>query len=330
MPHTLLELNYDVLSNFLTLISPHDAARLALASRAAYTLALPRFLSDISLGGLYHKPSSSAVSQLKIFCNFVLAPAPSWHAAPSARFDGLHTLEIMRDAVRVRHNGMRVVDASAVALLSSVLERAHNLQQLTLWGSDALFAACPDFGLNSSPSVHTLVLGGDIAPLSSLARAFPHIRSLKFVAGGGACVPAWAFQVPDSDLEDLGPWRKNLEHIDAGFPIVPLACPVHRVDLRNPILPDMESIITAHTFLSETRPVVLSVSVNAYFQPEQVGTLLYSTGQSLRYLDLVGDRCEDLHDGVEWMVRHCRMLCGLRSDTQVSAEPRRTRALPHT
>lgn len=52
MPHTLLSLNYDILASILPLISPHDAAQLALTCRAAYALALPRFLSDVSLGGL--------------------------------------------------------------------------------------------------------------------------------------------------------------------------------------------------------------------------------------------------------------------------------------
>ncbi|KAI0701629.1 hypothetical protein C8Q76DRAFT_771755 [Earliella scabrosa] len=301
MPHTLLTLNYDVLSNILSLISSHDAAQLALASRAAYAVAFPRFLSDVSLGGLYYKPSSSAVSQLKAFCNFVLAPAPCWHGAVTARLDALRSLEVMRDAVRVRQDGMRVVDASAVSLLSSVLQRAQNLQKVTLWGSDALFTACPDFALGSSSSIHTLVLGGDIAPIPALAKAFPHIRSLEFVAGGGACVPEWAFVAPEADPEALGPWRKTLERVDAGFPILPLACPVRRVDLRNPIVSDLDSIITAHTFLSETRPVVLSASMSATALPEHIGTMLYSTGPNLRYLDLVGDRCEDLQDGLDWM-----------------------------
>ena len=86
----------------------------------------------------------------------------------------------MRDAVRVRKDGAWATDASAVALLSSALERAHGLRRLTLWGSAALFAACPTFGQGSSASIDTLVLGGDIASLPLLARAFPHVRSLAW------------------------------------------------------------------------------------------------------------------------------------------------------
>ena len=307
MPHSLLTLNYDVLSNILALISTRDAAQLALASRAAYALAYPRFISDVSLGGIFFKPGDSAVSQLKSFCNFVLAPAPCWHGAPTARLTGLKSLEVMRDAVRVREKGVRVVDSSAVALLSSVLEKAHDLQQLTLWGSDALFAAFPDFGLGSSPSIHTLVLGGDIAPLPALARAFPHIRHLEFVAGGGSCVPEWAFDVPDSNPEALGPWRKNLERLDAAFPIIPLAVPVRRVELRNPIVPDEDSIWCAHTFLAQTRPVVLSAAVSVPSSSEHLGALLHATAPGLRYLELTGDRCDGLREGFDWMMVCSRM-----------------------
>ena len=103
---------------------------------------------------------------------------------------------------------MWTTDASAVALLSKVLARAHNLQKVTLWGSEALFKAYPDFGLGSSASVHTVILGGDVAPLPALARAFPHVHQLIFV-GGGACVPEWAFASPSVDPQALSAWRES-------------------------------------------------------------------------------------------------------------------------
>ncbi|KAJ3001140.1 hypothetical protein NUW54_g6620 [Trametes sanguinea] len=89
MPHTLFSLNYDVLSDILSHLSSRDATQLALASRAAYALALPRIVSDVTLGGLFHKPGDSAVSQLTAFCNFVLSPAPAWLGASEARLDAL-------------------------------------------------------------------------------------------------------------------------------------------------------------------------------------------------------------------------------------------------
>ncbi|TBU55112.1 hypothetical protein BD310DRAFT_714265 [Dichomitus squalens] len=300
MTPTLLTLNYDVLSDILGRISPRDAAQLALTCRHAYTLAFPRFLSNVSLGGLYHKTSSSAVSQLKGFCNFVLAPAPSWHGPPSARLDALRSLEVMRDAVRVRKDSVWTTDASAVAPLSSVLGRAQNLQKLTLWGSEALFNAYPDFGLGSSASIHTLVLGGDVAPLPALARAFPTVRQLIFV-GGGVCIPEWAFESQPVDTDALGAWRGSVERVDTGFPILPLAVPARRVDIRNPIVSDVDAVQCAREFLGRTRPVVLSTVMSAYAPAEEVGTVLGLAASSLRYLDLVGDRCESVKDGTEWV-----------------------------
>ena len=300
MTSELLDLNYDVLSDILGRISPRDAAQLALTCRSAYALALPRFLSQVSLGGLYHKPSSSAVSQLTDFCNFLLAPAPTWHGSPSARLDALRTVEVMRDAVRVRKAGVWTIDASAIALLCNVLTRAPNLQKVTLWGSEALFNAYPDFGLGSSTSVHTLVLGGDIAPLPALARAFPHVRQLVFV-GGGACIPEWAFASPSVDPRALSAWRDSVECIDTGFPVLPLAIPARRVHLRNPIVSDFDTIHCAREFLGRTRPVVLCTTVSAYASSEEIGAVLELGAPSLRYLELVGDRCTSIDDGREWV-----------------------------
>ena len=300
MTQTLLTLNYDVFADILERISSHDAARLALTCRRAYTVSFPRFLSDVSLGGLFHKTSSSAVSQLTDFCNFVLAPAPSWHGPPSARIDALRSLEVMRDAVRVRKNGVWTTDASAVALLSTVLSRAQNLQKLTLWGSEALFNAYPDFGLGSSASIHTLVLGGDVAPLPALARAFPNVRQLIFV-GGGACTPEWAFDSPSVDPQGLSAWRRSIERVDTGFPVASLAVPARRFDIRNPIQSDPDAIQCAREFLGRTRPVVLSTAVSAYASADEIGAVLGLAESSLRYLDLVGDRCESVKDGTEWV-----------------------------
>ncbi|KAI0659065.1 hypothetical protein C8Q70DRAFT_1045314 [Cubamyces menziesii] len=316
MPHTLLTLNYDVLSQILALISPHDAAQLALASRAAYALALPRIVSDVTLGGLYHKPGGSALSQLTAFSNFVLSPAPEWLGAPYARLDALQSLHVMRDAVRVRKNGVWTVDTNAVSLLSAVISRARNLQKLTLWGSDALFAAFPDFGLNSSPSIHTLVLGGDVPPLPVLAHAFPNVRTLEFIAGGGSCAPDWAlFTANDTgDAAALGAWQKKLDRVDAGFPILPLACPVRRVDLRNPLVSDTYMLFCAREFLRRTRPVVLSASVSSELTEEELCAVLDGevVAPGLRFLELVGDRCKGVKEGSEWMTHVANTLTTLQ------------------
>ncbi|KAI0646190.1 hypothetical protein C8Q79DRAFT_651616 [Trametes meyenii] len=315
MPHTLLTLNYDVLSHILPLLSVHDAAQLALASRAAYVFAFPRIIADVSLGGLYHKPGGSALSQLTSFCNFVLAPAPAWHGAPNARLDALQSLQVMRDAVRVRKDGVWTTDPSAAALLSSVIARAHNLQKLILWGSDALFTVYPDFCLSSSPSIHTLVLGGDIPSLSTLSRAFSHVRTLEFIAGSGSCAPDWAILTNDTvDTSKLAPWQKTLDRVDTGFPILPLACPVRQVDLRKPLVSDTYMLFCACEFLRRTRPVVLSASTSAVLTEEEIGAVLDGevVAPGLRFLDLVGDRCEGVKEGSEWMTRVTNTLATLQ------------------
>ncbi|KAH9919441.1 uncharacterized protein BXZ73DRAFT_104915 [Epithele typhae] len=253
-------LNYDILSSILPLVDANDAAQLALASRSAYRLALPRFLADVTIGGLYHKPGNSAVTQLTAFCNFLLGPAPAWHGAPTARLDDLRTLE------------------SAVSLLSAVLARAHSLQRLTLWGSDALFTADPDFAQGSSPSIETLVLGGDIAPLPVLAKAFPNVRELIFLGVNGSCAPNWAFFQPDANSDALGPWQNTLERVDTGFAVMPLQCPVKRVVVREPVMDGFDHLYPAREFLGHAQPVVLS----------------------LLFLELTGDRCEGLKESAEW------------------------------
>ncbi|KAI0365984.1 hypothetical protein BV20DRAFT_693543 [Pilatotrama ljubarskyi] len=323
MPHTLLTLNYDVLSHILPLLSLQDASQLSLASRAAYALAFPRIVSDVTLGGLYHKPGGSALSQLTAFCNFVLSPAPAWHGAPSARIDALQSLHVMRDAVRVRKDGAWTVDASAVALLSTVIARARNLQKLTLWGSDALFAAYPDFGASTSTSIstgassiRTLVLGGDVPPLPMLARAFPHVRELEFVAAGGSCAPDWAIFAAANDTlsaahtNSLGAWQANLDRVDSGFPILPLACHVRRVELHNALMSDTYMLFCAREFLRRTRPVVLSASVSAGLNEGELSAVLDAeiVAPGLRYLELVGDRCGGVKEAEEWIARVANAL----------------------
>ncbi|KAL7284280.1 hypothetical protein ACG7TL_001563 [Trametes sanguinea] len=316
MPHTLFSLNYDVLSDILSHLSPRDATQLALASRAAYALALPRIVSDVSLGGLFHKPGNSAIAQLTAFCNFVLSPAPAWLGAPEARLDALQSLHVMRDAVRVRKDGMWTVDPSAAALLSTVIARARNLQKLTLWGSDALFAAYPDFGVNSSPSIRTLVLGGDVPSLPVLAQAFPSVRTLEFVPGGASCAPDWAIFTANqvNDTMSLGEWQVRLDRVDTGFPILPLACPVRQVDLRNPLVSDTYMLFCAREFLRRTRPVVLSASVSADLTEEELCAVLDGevVAPGLRFLDLVGDRCKGVKDGEAWMTHVATTLSTLQ------------------
>ncbi|CDO74390.1 hypothetical protein BN946_scf184392.g1 [Trametes cinnabarina] len=316
MPHTLFSLNYDVLTDILSYLAPQDATQLALASRAAYALALPRIVSDVTLGGLFHKPGNSAVAQLTAFCNFLLSPAPAWLGAPESRLDALQNLSVMRDALRVRKNGIWTVDPTATALLSTVIARARNLQKLTLWGSDVLFAAYPDFASDSSPSIHTLVLGGDVPSLPVLAHAFPHVRTLEFIPGGGSCAPDWAIFTANqlTDATSLGAWQENIDHIDTGYPVLPLACPVRRVDLRNPLVSDTYMLFCAREFLRRTRPVVLSASVSADLTEEEMSAVLDGevVAPGLRFLELEGDRCKGVKESETFVTNVANTLSALK------------------
>ncbi|OBZ77903.1 hypothetical protein A0H81_02138 [Grifola frondosa] len=299
---TLLSLNYDVLSLILALISAHDASQLALTCRHAYSIALPRFLSDVTLGGVFHKSRSSAAKQLTDFCAFMLA------ANEHRRLQCLQRIQIMRDAVRCRVDGRWTVDASCVAMLSDVLGRASHLHTLTLWGPDALFAAHPPLAdaLARLPLLHSVVLGGDIPPLPTLVRAFPHVRSLQFVDGGGSCGPDW--DLPS--LDSVSSWP-SLDRVDTGHPILSLVCPVRRVDLRNPLFPDEFVLANALEFVAHTRPVVLSCAVDGALTDAEFCAPLAGVASGLRFLELVLDRCDSMPDVVSWMTRVAHALAPL-------------------
>lgn len=294
--NSLLSLNYDVLSLIVGHLPPNDASHLALASRDAYTLAMPRFISSVSLGGLFHKSSANPTLQLKQFASFILAQP--------ARALSLHRLEIMRDAVRIRDPALGYawsIDRSSVALLTSVLALCKNLQELTLWGADALFAAHPPLAsvLASLPALHTVTLGGDVPPLPTLARSLPKLRALTFVDGGGACGPDW-----DSHKSvEEGEWA-YLDVVDAGFPILPLARHVRRVDLRNALYADADQYVigNALSFVAQTQPVVFSCVLDRTVDEGDFAQRLVEVAPDIKFLQVVLERCDSLKSIIEWMV----------------------------
>ncbi|EED85876.1 predicted protein [Postia placenta Mad-698-R] len=65
---------------------------------------MPRVIAHVSLGGAFHKPASSPANlQLRRFCSWMLED-------PKQRLLHLHSLDIRRDAVRVRVDGIWTVD----------------------------------------------------------------------------------------------------------------------------------------------------------------------------------------------------------------------------
>lgn len=288
---SLLSLNYDVLALILALVSPRDASQLACTCHRAYEVAMPRFLSDVTLGGVFHKSDTSAALQLSKFCKFMLAGVPE-------RLFSLQRLEVRRDAVRRRVCGSWIVDASCVALLTEVMSKAIYLQKITVWGFDALFTAHPPIvdALASLPFLRSVCLGGDIPSIPTLARAFPNISSLQLVDGGGSCGPDWDMQSTTSS------WP-SLDHVDTGHPILPLACPVRRVDLRNPLYPDEFVLSNALQFIQCTQPAVLSLVVDASLIDADFCSRLKDVNPDLRFLSIVLHGSASVSAVTSWMVR---------------------------
>ncbi|CCM05344.1 uncharacterized protein FIBRA_07558 [Fibroporia radiculosa] len=296
-------LNYDVLSLVLALISVQDAKQLALVSHQAYALAMPRILADVSLGGAFHKPSSiPATRQLTGFCAFMLAD-------DRERLPCLQSLEIRRDAVRSRVGGVWAVDSRCVELLSEVLARAVHLQKITIWSFDSLVTAYPLIvdALGGCARLQTVCLGGDIAPMSTLIRAFPHVRTLQFVDGRASWGPRWDTCVTPATGEA---WP-NLDHVESGFPVLPLAKPVRRVDIRNPLSAYGDHLENALDYIQATRPVVLSCVVDISVLDSEFIARLPEVACNLKYLELIIHGCESLATITVWMTRIAALLSPL-------------------
>ncbi|KZS99946.1 uncharacterized protein LAESUDRAFT_57425 [Laetiporus sulphureus 93-53] len=303
---SLLSLNHDVLSLVLAFLSPHDAAQLALTSHQAHALAMARVLAHVSLGGVFHKPARTAAHQLTSFCRYMLADV-------STRLSCLRSLTIMRDTVRKRVCGVWAVDVECVCMLSEMLARGKNLQKVTVWGMDALVQARPQIvdALAGCEFLHTVCLGGEIPELSILTRAFPHVRSLQFVDGGGSFGADWGMK--DIELPQDG-WP-CLDRVDSGHPILPLARPVRRVDLRNPLPADELAINNALRFIKRTQPVVLSCFVDVSVPDAAFVARIPEVAGNLKFLELILHGCESLAGVTSWMVRvyvlfHMRWLIG--------------------
>ncbi|KAH9940695.1 hypothetical protein B0H21DRAFT_572493 [Amylocystis lapponica] len=293
---SLLALNYDVLSLVLHMVSPRDASQLALASHHAYDIAMPRFLSEATLGGVFYKPQCSATRQLTQFCEFMLANVPE-------RLVHLQRLQIMRDAVRRRVNGSWVVDTACVTLLTALLARAVHLQKVTIWGMDALFSAHPPIAdaLAGLPYLRSACLGGDVPALPTLAHALPRVTALQFIEGGGSCGLDWGEQT------SADAWPR-LDRIDTGHPILPLACAVRRVDLRNPLHPDAFLLANAHDFIARTRPVVLSCALDASLTDTDFAEYVVRAAKHAKFLEVVLHRCDSMSGVIAWMTRIARVL----------------------
>ena len=140
-----IHLNSDVLNIILSLLSPSDADKLARTCRAAYRYAIPRILSDVTLGlGFHRKPKS----QLASFCHFVLAGAPGRALLLrrlDLRRDAFPWVEVEIKAVPGNPRGSRAytIDYSVASLLAEVIQQADGLEEVHVAGADPLLASEP-------------------------------------------------------------------------------------------------------------------------------------------------------------------------------------------
>ncbi|GBE81615.1 hypothetical protein SCP_0313440 [Sparassis crispa] len=291
---SLLSLNYDVLALVLRQLSPADARQLALTSQQLYELASRRALARVTLGGAFYS-SRPAIHQLIRFCTAILARP--------AHLPFLLHLEVMRDAVRRRIRGAWAVDPACVRVLAEVIARASRLNEITLWGADALFVAHPPIidALKGLPALRTVTLGGALPPLPALARAFPHLRTLHLVDGGSCAPRDSALATDDAHTPASAGWTA-LDSVDAAHAVLPLACPVRRLALRDPLHPRApERARAALTLLARTRPVVLSCALDVSLDSAAFAARLPAAAPALRFLEIELYGCESEKDARAWM-----------------------------
>ncbi|EED78217.1 predicted protein [Postia placenta Mad-698-R] len=137
---SFLNLNNDVLALILTFVSPPDAMRLALTCHDAYSLAMPRFLSDVILGDA-DPAVISGPDQITLFCQYMLADPPNRivHLRALAIKDGA----FLASARRADGRDTWLEDFSCAPLLSDVLRAAHNLRRLYIRDLEPLLASQP-------------------------------------------------------------------------------------------------------------------------------------------------------------------------------------------
>jgi len=202
------------------------------------------------------------------------------------------------------------MDLESVRLLTEVFARAAHLHKVTIWGLDALVDACPGivYALSGCAYLGSVCLGGGVPPLSVLARAFPNIRHLQFVGGAGSFGPDWF--VSSARPFSSHAWTR-LDHVDSGSPILSFVCPIRRVDLRNPLVPENILLANALQYIHNAEPVVLSCVVDASLSDEEFVAQIPEVACNLKYLELVMHGCDSLASVTAWMMRVGPLLSDL-------------------
>ena len=343
----LLGLNNDVLKAIIDFCPIDDTLQLALTCKAAYSVAMPHIVSDVSIGD---PGSDDGPDRLQKFCQFMLdKPQLSRSLRALRLLDGAFA--------RTSSTGGRSgwgADFSSASILTKVLSAATNLRVLQIRDAEPLFQSDPAVyeaiakltslevlslyyigntclkaisQLNSKlhvienglwkdgprpqgdvtpfgryvdslkhirlwecgcmlesvierhvwPDVHTLDIGGRIAKISELARAFPNLRRLTF-------------HLEFSVKQETGPvvcWPE-LDYLETSAPIPLFPSRVRRLQLQYPIgaRSGSQNDLKTLPLMEKTNPVVLSVTMSHTVSETFLGRMK-SSMPSLRYLELV-------------------------------------------
>ncbi|KAI0360812.1 hypothetical protein OH77DRAFT_726864 [Trametes cingulata] len=376
----LLSLNRDVLKTISDFCDPGDALQLAMTCKDAYELAMPRVLSDVSIGD---PGDDDGPDRLEKFCRFMLAD-------PARRIRHLRALRLLDFAFARVHSvpgGRERVEAdfSSADVLAALLLRADNLRIIYIRDAEPLFQSHPAVyealsqlkllkevslyyignstlkaisQLRSTPAVvenglwkdgprpqgditpfgpfvdslkhlklwecgcmlesiidafiwpnlHTLEIGGRIAKISELARAFPNLRRLTFY-------------LEFSVKQETGPavcWPE-LDYLETSAPIAAFPSPVRRLQLQYPIGASRgggshnSSDLKTLPLMERANPVVLSCTLSDAV-PVTMLERMKSSMPSLRYLELLytdgpcGRYAVQWHGFEDWARRNIDIL----------------------
>ncbi|KAI0923124.1 hypothetical protein AcV7_005718 [Taiwanofungus camphoratus] len=185
----LLSLNGDVLEAILSHMSPRDACRLAETCRVAFTVSMPRFLSEVRLTRDIY-PIVGQPERVTQFCRFMLTDIS--HRAPYLKV--LHIwgpIFTTREVIERGHDYsiVKLFDRSSALALAEVLRYATCLREIHLINADELLIQIPRFTdvLAALPGLKSITLRGDyIESLQWLSRSASHPRKLAIEARGKA------------------------------------------------------------------------------------------------------------------------------------------------
>ena len=149
------------------------------------------------------------------------------------------------------------------------------------------------------PDVHTLEIGGRIAKISELARAFPNLQRMTFY-------------LEFSVKQETGPvvcWPE-LDYLETSAPIPLFPSPVRRLQLQYPIgaRSGSQNDLKTLPLMERTNPVVLCVTMS-YMVSDTIMERMKTAMPSLRYMELVvsdancGRASMQWQTFQEWVVR---------------------------